>query len=111
MQKRDAIDAAQVIMNIRPDWQQPGIMAALLQMPAELSYAEAVAHAVLVAANRTARTPAAINIMPVKTELITDHGMTGPSCDICSKDEHSCQKAQRKWPPADQHPFTKRKTA
>src|SRR4249920_3392365 len=107
MQKRDAVDAAQVIMNIRPDWQQPGIMAALLQMPADLSYAEAVAHACLTAANPTARTPAAINIMLVEKPATTLNTY-GPSCDVCSKDEHTCQKAQRKLAYANQHQFTRR---
>jgi hypothetical protein len=109
MQKRDAIDAAQVIRNIRPDWQQPGILAALMQMPQDLSYAEAVAHAVTVAANPVARTPTAINIMPVKNEPTTTSPLNiGPICDICGNQEHHCQKIQRKWPIADRHDFTRR---
>lgn len=94
MEKRDAVDAAQVIMNIRPDWQQAGIMAALLRLPAELSYADAVSHACQVAANPIARTPAAIDIMPITTtpQREATPSWNEPSCYNCGNPKSKCER-------------------
>lgn len=58
MNRIQAVDAANVIMHIRPDWQQAGIVSVLLQL--DMTYSAAVLHSVKVAANPNSRTPGAI---------------------------------------------------
>jgi hypothetical protein len=66
MNRIQAVDAANVIMHIRPDWQQPGIVAVLLQL--DLTFPAAILHSVRVAANPNSRNPGAITNTPPATE-------------------------------------------
>jgi hypothetical protein len=66
MNRIQAVDAANVIMHIRPDWQQPGIIAVLLQL--DLTYPAAILHSVKVAANPNSRNPGAITATPTAAE-------------------------------------------
>jgi hypothetical protein len=66
MNRIQAVDAANVIMHIRPDWQQPGIISVLLQL--DLTYPAAILHSVKVAANPNSRNPGAIIATPVTAE-------------------------------------------
>jgi hypothetical protein len=63
-----AVDAANVIMHIRPDWQQPGIVSVLLQL--DLTYPAAILHSVRVAANPNSRNPGAIIATPAAAEPV-----------------------------------------
>jgi hypothetical protein len=66
MNRIQAVDAANVIMHIRPDWQQVGIIAVLLQL--DLTYPAAILHSVRVAANPNSRNPAAIIATPAAVQ-------------------------------------------
>jgi hypothetical protein len=66
MNRIQAVDAANVIMHIRPDWQQAGIIAVLLQL--DLTYPAAILHSVRVATNPNSRNPAAITNTPPGVE-------------------------------------------
>lgn len=69
MNRIQAVDAANVIMHIRPDWQQAGIISILLQL--DLTYPAAILHSVRVAANPNSRNPGAIIATPAQTETAT----------------------------------------
>jgi hypothetical protein len=66
MNRIQAVDAANVIMHIRPDWQQPGIITVLLQL--DLTYPAAILHSVKVATNPNSRNPRAIIATPATVE-------------------------------------------
>jgi hypothetical protein len=66
MNRIQAVDAANVIMHIRPDWQQPGIVTVLLQL--DLTYPAAILHSVRVATNPNSRNPGAIIATPTAAE-------------------------------------------
>jgi hypothetical protein len=66
MNRIQAVDAANVIMHIRPDWQQAGIVSVLLQL--DMTYSAAVLHSVKVAANPNSRSPGAISATPPTVE-------------------------------------------
>jgi hypothetical protein len=66
MNRIQAVDTANVIMHIRPDWQQSGIIAVLLQL--DLTYPAAILHSVRVAANPNSRNPGAITATPATAE-------------------------------------------
>lgn len=71
MNRAQAVDLANVIHWIRPDWQQPGIVSALLALDA--SYPAAALHAIRTATNPDSRTPAAINANPIPEPATTNH--------------------------------------
>lgn len=62
MNRAEEIDLANVIGHIRPDWQQPGTIAALRKTDA--TYGALALHAIRVALDPASRTPAAINNTP-----------------------------------------------
>jgi hypothetical protein len=66
MNRIQAVDAANVIMHIRPDWQQAGIIAVLLQL--DLTYPAAILHSVKVATNPNSHNPGAITNTPQAIE-------------------------------------------
>lgn len=77
MNRAQAVDLANVIGHIRPDWQQPGTIAALTRL--EATYPAAALHAIRTAADPASKTPAAINATPVTT--VTSQPNTLPRDD------------------------------
>jgi len=97
MQYSEIAEIAETVLLIRPEWTKGGTINALTQLP--LSFDDALGHAIKVAQNPNARTPAALSVFTFDTEpdpVITGsrHGGSSVPCDICGCDEWGCQKAQ-----------------
>jgi hypothetical protein len=91
MNRIQAVDAANVIMHIRPDWQQAGIVSVLLQL--DLTYPAAILHSVRVAANPNSRNPGAITATPATVETsrsqpdadTTARHLAAANCPYCDE--------------------------
>jgi hypothetical protein len=82
MNHADHVTLADAINRIRPDWNQAGIIAALRQLPPDLSYSQAMIHTATVAANPNSRNPAAITATPITARSTPTRRHTGPAmCD------------------------------
>lgn len=99
MNHRQMVDLANVIHNIRPDWDQPGIVSQLSILNANWDRTPTafVIHAATVAGDPTAKTPGAINtygkLTPDRTSTqtrISKAWTSEPICYICSQPQSWC---------------------
>lgn len=101
MNRSQAVALADAIMSIRPDWLQPGILAALHQLDQSWDGTDAglYAHALTVAGNPNAHTPQAMNATTITpTPSATDATEFGkqPSCHICGHTRPTCDKLRER---------------
>ena len=104
MNHAQIVDLATAIQGLRPDWQQPGIVAQLKQLDGTWpgTMAAFYVHAVTVAANPTAETPGALNVFVTVESRDAKHGRpvssrrssSEPTCHICTRPRSQCE-AQR----------------
>jgi hypothetical protein len=95
--RRTLVTTADTMTAIRPDWKQGGCISQLqvLDHSWQGTEAELIAHAVLVAGDPAALTPAAINNIPIKIVARpapnTDQGKE-PTCFICGNIRTKCRQ-------------------
>lgn len=98
MNHNHLVNLANAIQTVRPDWQQPGIIAQLKILDDNWAGSDAAlaAHVMTVAANPSAQTPGAFNItMPLEaTPPTPTHNWQEPSCYICGNLKSACQRQQ-----------------
>lgn len=89
---------ADAIRAVRPDWQQPGIIAQLKLLAETWKGTDGAfsLHAMAVAANPNAQTPGALNAAPPKQEPRYDDRWSEPTCHICSQSRSRCL-SRRDW--------------
>ena len=92
MNHAQLVDLATAIQGLRPDWQQPGIIAQLKTLSNTWPGTTAAfyVHAITVAANPQANTPAAFNA--ITPAIQTPRRTLEPSCAICSQSFSECQR-------------------
>lgn len=91
------VSLANAIQTVRPDWQQPGIVAQLKILADSWTDTDAAlaAHVMAVAANRAAQTPGAFNAtMPPQAQPAPVHSWQEPRCYICGNLKSVCLRQQ-----------------
>ena len=98
MNHRQMVDLANVIHNIRPDWDQPGIISQLSILDANWGGTPValVIHACSIAGDPKAKTPGALNshiptAQPAMDSKLTGRGINEPTCRICNNRKSVCQ--------------------
>lgn len=97
----DAIDAARIIARARPDWDQPGIVAAFGRVVHELDIGQALTVAMLAAHDKAARTPGAIAWNQYRTQAATTAAVPSPRATRCP--DHGTTPAERCLPCWGEH--------
>jgi hypothetical protein len=94
MNRSQLVTAANVVQSIRPDWQQPGIIAQLERLDAGWTGTDAalIAHAVTIAGMPSARTPAAFTATPpTRPPNIHPEPQRSRPCFICGNTKRGCR--------------------
>lgn len=98
MNHRQMVDLANVIHNIRPDWDQPGIVSQLSILNANWNGndAQLTTRAISTASNPAAKTPGAINTkMPnAARQPKPRQDELEPNCYTCGRSKSECERMQ-----------------
>jgi hypothetical protein len=96
MNRSQLVAGANAVTAIRPDWNQPGVLAQMQQLDQTWTGTDAalIAHCLTIAGSPNARTPAAFNaIAPTAPAAATSNwGEREPECFICGRKKHMCEQ-------------------
>lgn len=92
MNHSQLVALADAIRGVRPDWQQPGIIAQLKLLAENWKGTDGAfsLHAMAVAANPAALTPGALNATPGTPQPRYDDRWSEPTCHTCTRPRSSC---------------------